>query len=56
MRYLMDGLVVGGEGFIREHIGVLRDKGEYLRRKHPIPHLESPHLSLREQRRTAVSF
>ncbi len=56
MRYFVDGLVIGSEAFIREHIGVLRDKGEYLRRKHPIPHWESPHLSLREQRDTAVSF
>ena len=56
MRYFVDGLVIGSEGFIREHIGVLRDKGEYLRRKHPIPHFESPHLSLREQRDTVVSF
>ena len=56
MRYFVDGLVIGSEAFIREHIGVLREKGEHLRRKHPIPHLESPHLSLREPRDTAVSF
>ncbi len=56
LRYFVDGLVIGSEGFIREHIGVLREKGEYLRRQHPIPHPEVPHLSLREQRDTVVSF
>ena len=56
LRYFVDGLVIGGEAFIREHIGVLREKGEYLRRQHPIPHPEVPHLSLGEQRDTVVSF
>ena len=48
LRYFVDSLVIGSEGFLREHIEVLREKGEYLRRQHPIPHLESPHMSLRE--------
>ena len=56
LRYFVDGLVIGSECYIREHIGFLREKGECLRRKHPIPHLKSLHLSLREQRDTAVSF
>jgi len=37
LRYLVDGLVIGGEGFIRKHLGVLRDVGTYAKRKHPIP-------------------
>jgi len=55
LRYFVDGLVVGSEGFIRKHIDVLRDEGAYAKRKHPIPQLEGL-LSLREQRSTAVSF
>ena len=56
LRYFVDGLVIGSEEFIRKHLGVLRDAGNYVKRKHPIPQLEGIHLSLREQRSTAVGF
>ena len=56
LRYFVDGLVIGSEAFIRKHLDVLREDGHYVKRKHPIPQLEGLHLSLREQRSTAVSF
>ncbi len=54
LRYFVDGLVIGSEGFIRKHLDKLRDDGHYAKRKHPIPQLEGIHLPLREQRSTAV--
>jgi hypothetical protein len=56
LRYFVDGLVIGSEGFVREHLNRLRDRGSYTHRKHPIVQLEGIHLSLREQRCTAVDF
>jgi hypothetical protein len=56
LRYFVDGLVIGSEGFIRQHLETLRNAGYYARRKHPIPQLEGLALSLREQRSTAVAF
>ena len=56
LRYFVDGLVIGSEAFVREQIHKLRVGKQYLRRKHPIPHLNGLHLSLREQRSTAISF
>ena len=56
LRYFVDGLVIGSEAFVRQHINKLRESGQYLRRKHPIPQLDGLHLSLREQRHTAVEF
>ncbi len=52
----MDGLAVGSEAFIREQLARMREEGIYRRRKHPIPQLGGVHLSLREQRSTAVVF
>jgi len=54
--YFVDGLAVGTEEFIREQLAVMREEGRYLRRKNPIPQLGGIHLSLREQRSTAVVF
>ncbi len=54
--YFVDGLAIGSEQFIREQISRMREDGQYLRRKHPIAHLGGIHLSLREQRSTAVIF
>lgn len=56
LRYFVDGMVIGSEQFIRKHLDRLRADGHYARRKHPIPQLEGNHLSLREQRCTAVAF
>ena len=50
LRYFVEGLVIGSETMIREHIARLRESGQYLRRKNPIEHLDGLHLSLREQR------
>jgi REP element-mobilizing transposase RayT len=54
--YFVDGLAVGTEEFIRGQLAVMRQEGRYLRRKNPIPQLGGIHLSLREQRSTAVVF
>ena len=54
--FFVDGLAVGTECFIREQLARLRDEGRYIRRKNPIPQLGGVHLSLREQRSTAVTF
>ena len=52
--YFVDGLAVGTEEFIRGQLAVMRQEGRYIRRKHPIPQLGGIHLSLREQRSTAI--
>ena len=54
--YFVDGLAIGSEQFIREQISRMREDGQYQRRKNPIAHLGGIHLSLREQRSTAVIF
>ncbi|MCP4455014.1 MAG: hypothetical protein GY809_26435 [Planctomycetes bacterium] len=56
LRFFVDGLVIGSEGFVREHLNRLRDHGSYARRKDPIAQFEGIHLSLREQRCTAADF
>ena len=56
LRHFVDGLVIGSEDFVRQQINKLREGQRYLRRKHPIPQLDGVHLSLREQRDTAVAF
>ena len=54
--YFVDGLAIGAEVFIRDQLARLREEGRYKRRKNPIPQLGGIHLSLREQRTTAVTF
>jgi len=54
--YFVDGLAVGTEEFIREQLARMREEGRYLRRRNPIRQLGGIHLSLREQRSTAVVF
>jgi REP element-mobilizing transposase RayT len=54
--YFVDGLAIGTEQFLRDQLARLREEGQYLRRKNPIPQLGGIHLSLREQRSTAVIF
>jgi len=56
LRYFVDGLVIGSEEFVRQHINVLHEKGQYLSRHNPISHLNGLHQSLREQRSTIVGF
>ena len=54
--YFVDGLAIGSEEFLRSQIDRMREEGRYPRRKNPIPQLGGVHLSLREQRGTAVIF
>ncbi len=56
LRYFVDGLAIGTESFIRDQLTVLRESGQYVRRRHPIPQLGGIHQSLRAQRRPAVSY
>jgi putative transposase len=56
LRYFVDGMALGGEGFIRQQIRQVRDRGEYVRRVNPIKQLKGVHLTLREQRGHAVAF
>lgn len=55
LRYFTDGLVVGSEESIRDWISHLRRRGKYLRRRHPIVHMNGLITSLREQRPPAFS-
>ncbi len=54
LAYFVDGLAVGTGQFLRGQIARMRENGQYLRRKNPIPQLGGIHLSLREQRSTSV--
>ncbi len=56
LRYFVDGVVVGSEGFVRNQLMQLRRVGHYLRRTNPIGHSVGVHKSLREQRSHAVVF
>jgi putative transposase len=56
LRFFVDGMALGGEEFIRQQIQHVCDRGDYLRRKHPIRHLKGLFLTLREQRSHAVEF
>lgn len=55
LAYFVDGLAVGTEQFLRDQIARMRENGQYLRRRNPIPHLGGIHLSLREQRTTSFA-
>jgi hypothetical protein len=50
LAYFVDGLAIGTDQFLRDQLARMRENGQYLRRKNPIPHLGGVHLSLREQR------
>ncbi|MCD4750041.1 MAG: hypothetical protein K8R59_11770 [Thermoanaerobaculales bacterium] len=47
---------IGTEQLIRDQLARMREEGQYLRRKNPIPQLGGIHPSLREQRSNAVVF
>jgi hypothetical protein len=49
-----NGLVLGGELYVREKLTVLRKVGQYLRRKNPVEQLGGVLFSLREQRSNYV--
>jgi len=54
LRYFSEGVVVGGEVFVRQQLTRLRRAGRYRRRCRPVSQPGGPHFSLREQRRHAV--
>ncbi len=54
--YFVDGVAIGSADFLRQQLSRLREQGAYLRRKHPIVQPDGLHLSLPEQRSTAVVF
>ena len=56
LRHFVDGIMLGSEETIRQHLNQMREKGQYLRRKNPIQHLDGFHFTLREQRSHAVCF
>jgi len=56
LRYFVDGIALGSEGFIRRQIQRLREEGRYLRRMHPVEQLVKSHMTVREQRGHAVVF
>jgi REP element-mobilizing transposase RayT len=53
IRHFTDGVVIGSEEYVQEKLNRLRNAGQYLRRKKPVPQLEGLHMSLRPQRGTA---
>ncbi len=48
LRYFVDDIAVGSEGFVRKEIERLREQGRYLRRKNPISQLDGIHTSLQQ--------
>jgi len=54
LAYFVDGLAVGTEQFLRDQLARMRENGQYLRRRNPIPQLGGVHMSLREQRSTST--
>jgi len=50
LRCFTDGLVLGSELYVRDHLTKLRGVGQYLRRKNPVSQLDGALFSLREQR------
>ena len=53
LRYFAEGLVLGSEEKVRDWISLFQRRGRYLRRRHPIPHLDGLAFTLREQRALA---
>ncbi len=56
LRYFVDGLAVGSEGFVTEVLSRLREAGVYRRRVRPIRQAAGEVSALREQRSHAVAF
>lgn len=55
LRFFVDGIALGSEEYIKSHIKIMRETGNYKRRKNPIKQ-EGGHMTLREQRSTALEF
>ncbi len=56
LRYFTDGLALGASELVLEQLARLRDVGQFLRRKNPIPQEDGCQHSLREQRSNFVSL
>ena len=54
IRHFVDGVVVGNQAFVLQHIEQLRYQGRYKRRKHPIEQLGGLYISLKAQRNLAL--
>jgi putative transposase len=52
IRHFTDGVVIGSEEFVKNKLTKLREAGQYLRRKNPVPQMDGIHTSLRPQRGT----
>jgi hypothetical protein len=50
LRFYTDGLAVGAQEPVAILLDLFRKRGDYLRRRNPIPQLEGLLFSLREQR------
>ena len=55
LRFVTDGLAIGGHQAVKRLLREYREAGVYRRRKHPIPQLSGRLFSLREQRSHAFS-
>jgi len=53
IRHLTDGVVIGSTEYVQRQLDHLREAGQYLRRRNPIPHLDGMHAALRPQRGAA---
>jgi hypothetical protein len=54
LRYFVDGIAVGSATFVQKHLSLLCERGQYLRRQHPV--IQHDVATLREQRSHAVVF
>ncbi|MBN1961118.1 MAG: hypothetical protein JW841_09240 [Deltaproteobacteria bacterium] len=50
IRHFTDGVVIGSAEFVSEKLNKVRNAGQYLRRKNPIPQMDGIYLCLRPQR------
>jgi hypothetical protein len=55
LRFITDGIAIGGQGPVETLLERYREAGHYRRRKQPIPQLGGIMFSLREQRSHAFS-
>jgi len=53
IRHLTDGVVIGSTEYVQRQLDRLREAGQYLRRRNPVPQLDGMHAALRPQRQVA---
>ena len=53
IRHLTDGVVIGSTEYVQRQLDRLREAGQYLRRRNPVPQLDGIHAALRPQRGAA---